>query len=64
MLRDQGIIDLRLGRKARISRRKLTPLTSDAMTEIQVRLEGLVTDALLLGISPDGLVDMVKRQLI
>jgi hypothetical protein len=28
-----------------------------------VRLEELVTDALLLGISPEDLVDMVNRQL-
>ena len=63
LLRDQGITDLRPGRKARISSKKLIPLTSDVMTEIQVRLEELVTDALLLGISPDDLVDMVKRQL-
>ena len=63
LLRDQGIIDLRLGRKARISRRKLTPLTSDAMNEIQVRLEELITDALLLGIPPEDLVKMVDRQL-
>jgi GntR family transcriptional regulator len=63
LLRDQGIIDLRLGRKARISRRKLTPLTSDAMNEIQVRLEELITDALLLGISPEDLANMVDRQL-
>ena len=62
-MRDQGIIDLRLGRKARISRRKLTPLTSDAMNEIQVRLEELITDALLLGISPEDLANMVDRQL-
>jgi GntR family transcriptional regulator len=63
LLREQGIIDLRLGRKARISRRNLAPLTSDAMTQIQVRLEELVTDALLLGISPADLVNMVNRQL-
>ena len=63
LLRDQGIIDLRVGRKARISRKKLATLTSDAITEIQVRLEELVTDALLLGISPDDLVNMVNRQL-
>jgi GntR family transcriptional regulator len=63
LLRDQGIIDLRPGRKARISRRKPAPLTHDAMTGIQVRLEELVTDALLLGISPEDLVNMIKRQL-
>ena len=63
LLRDQGIIDLRLGRKARISRSKLTPLTGDAINEIQVRLEELITDALLLGVSPDDLVNMVNKQL-
>ena len=63
LLRDQGIIDLRLGRKARISRIKKTPPTSDARTEIQVRLGELITDALLLGISADDLVNMVNKQL-
>jgi GntR family transcriptional regulator len=63
LLRDQGIIDLRLGRKARISMRKQIPLTNDALTDIEVRLEELVTDALLLGISPEDLVKMVNRQL-
>ena len=63
LLRDQGIIDLRLGRKARIASRNRAPVTNDAITEIQVRLEELVTDALLLGMSPEDLVDMVNRQL-
>lgn len=63
LLRDQGIIDLRLGRKARICKRKPETLTSDAITEIQARLEELITDALLLGISPEDLVNMFNRQL-
>lgn len=63
LLRDQGIIDLRLGRKARISKRKPSNLTGDTMTEIQVRIKELVTDALLLGISPEDLANMVNKQL-
>ena len=63
LLRDQGIIDLRLGRKARISRSSRTPLTNDAIGDIQIRLKELVTDALLLGLSPEDMVDIVKRQL-
>jgi GntR family transcriptional regulator len=63
LLRDQGLIDLRLGRKARIADRNRVPVTNDAMKDIKVRLEELVTDALLLGISPEDLVDMVNRQL-
>ena len=63
LLRDHGISDLRLGRKVRISSRNRVPVTNDAMKDIKVRLEELVTDALLLGISPEELVDMVNRQL-
>ena len=63
VLRDQGIIDLMIGRKARISRRNRVPVTNDAITDIQVPLEELVTDALLLGISPEDLVKMLDKQL-
>ena len=63
LLRDQGIIDLRLGRKARISRRYQTLPTNDTVGDIQLRLKELVTDALLLGLSPEDMMDMVKRQL-
>jgi GntR family transcriptional regulator len=63
LLRDQGIIDLRLGRKARIASRNRAPVTNDAINDIKVRLEELVTDALLLGISPEDLVNMVNKHL-
>jgi GntR family transcriptional regulator len=63
LLRDQGIIDLRLGRKARIASRNRAPVTNDAINDIKVRLEELVTDALLLGISPEDLENMVNKHL-
>jgi GntR family transcriptional regulator len=64
MLRDLGIIDLRLGRRARISREKpLHPLNTGTVNEISMRLAELVTDALLAGISPDEFRKMVAKQL-
>ncbi len=63
LLRDQGIIDMRLGRKAKISRNKSTRYNKDARNDIRIRLKELITDALLMGISPDDLTDMVNRHL-
>ncbi len=55
-LRDQGVIDLRLGRRARIARRQqatVTPSEADRTLGAQVR--ELVADAFLLGLSTDDL---------
>lgn len=62
-LRDQGIINLRLGRRARIARLRQPVHTPDMEADLQVRLEELVTDALLMGYSDDDLRDMLDRYL-
>jgi GntR family transcriptional regulator len=63
LLRDQGIIDMRLGRRARVSHKKpSTPLAKDRL-HLQARLKELLTDALLLGLSPEEVKEMVSREL-
>ena len=62
-LRDQGIINLRLGRKARVA--PLHPLSaSPASTgDIADRLKEVIIDALLVGQTPDHLRQLFDRQL-
>jgi GntR family transcriptional regulator len=62
-LRDQGIINLRLGRKARIARRPTTVYTATAGVDIRERLRELIVDALLAGLSPDSFRELVNQQL-
>lgn len=61
-LRDQGIINLRLGRKARIARRQETFHAATGV-DIGERLKELIVDALLSGLSPDNFRELVDRQL-
>jgi DNA-binding transcriptional regulator YhcF (GntR family) len=61
-LRDQGIINLHLGRRARIAKR-LPQKHLDLETDIQKRLQELITDALVRGIQPDDLRKLIDRQL-
>jgi len=63
MLRDQGIINLRLGRRAKIASGKIYSPCADTKTSIQVRLKELITDALLTGITPDDFKNMVDKYL-
>lgn len=62
-LRDQGIINLRLGRKARIANRQTTDSTGIASENINERLKELIIDALLSGLSPDNFRELVNEQL-
>ena len=62
-LRDQGIINLRLGRKARIARRPMTIHTAAAGVDITERLKELIIDALLAGLSPESFRELVNQQL-
>ena len=62
-LRDQGIISLRLGRRARIAPLQPHPSSTDAVTDLKVRIKELVTDALLMGFSPDNLRNLINRQI-
>lgn len=61
-LRDQGIITLRLGRRARIAPLQ-TAAATEARADLQARITELLTDALLLGLSPGEFRDLVEEQL-
>ena len=62
-LREQGIITLRLGRRARIARIQPPAHTADAEADIRARLQELITDALLMGLKPDIFQKLVVEQL-
>ena len=62
-LRDQGIINLRLGRKAQIAHRPMTIHTAAAGVDITERLKELIFDALLAGLSPESFRELVNQQL-
>ena len=62
-LRDQGIINLRLGRKARVARRQTVENITTAGVNINERLRELIVDALLAGLSPDNFRELVNQQL-
>jgi GntR family transcriptional regulator len=62
-LRDQGIIDLRLGRRAKVSRLRTPAPDAAVSADITTRLRELITDALLLGMSPAGFLKLVEQQL-
>jgi GntR family transcriptional regulator len=66
-LRDQGIINLHLGRRATVA--KLPPpldiagIDDTRARDLESRLQELVTDALLKGLSRDAIRKMLERQL-
>jgi GntR family transcriptional regulator len=62
-LREQGIINLRLGRRARVA--PLQPaLAGISITEdLKIRIKELVTDALLIGLSPDDLHALIDKRI-
>jgi GntR family transcriptional regulator len=62
-LRDQGIINLRLGRRARIASMRTPEPDAELMADIAARFKELITDALLMGMSPDNLQKLVEQQL-
>jgi len=62
-LRDQGIINLRLGRKAIIARRQTEVRNMNSEEELTARLKELITDALLMGISADEFRKLTNQQL-
>jgi GntR family transcriptional regulator len=62
-LRDQGIIELRLGRKARIAHLQ-TPLSSrDAAARLRQSIKELVTEAQLAGLSRESLHRLIDQQM-
>jgi len=61
-LRDQGIINLRLGRRAKIA--AMQPLaTAAAEDDLKARLDEIITDALLMGYTPEVFLKLVNAQL-
>ena len=62
-LREQGIITMRLGRRARIARIQPPVHTADIEADIGARLQELITDALLMGLTPDRFRKIVIEQL-
>jgi len=62
-LRDQGIINLRLGRKATIARRQTEVRNMYSEEELVLKLKELITDALLMGISADEFRELTNQQL-
>jgi len=62
-LRDEGIINLYLGRRARIARRQSPFRNTELESDIKVRMKELIIDALLTGITPDDLRELINQQL-
>jgi GntR family transcriptional regulator len=62
-LRDQGIINLHLGRRATISRLRQLLNSPAIEAEFEARLDELVTDGLLMGLSPEEISRMVTLHL-
>ena len=61
-LRDQGIISLRLGRRAKISAVQ-PPASAAAEASLKARLNELITDALLMGYTPEDFLKLAGEQL-
>jgi GntR family transcriptional regulator len=62
-LRDQGIISLRLGRRARIARLNQQVRTADMEAALQEHLDEIITDAFLMGLSAEDFGNLVKHRL-
>ncbi len=61
-LREQGVVDMRLGRRARIARRRPSPASpSEAERALGGRMKELVADSYLLGLSTDDLHALIDR---
>jgi GntR family transcriptional regulator len=60
-LRDQGIINLHLGRRAKIARRQTPIPDTNVEAEIKNRLKEVITDASLAGISPAELRELINQ---
>jgi GntR family transcriptional regulator len=62
-LREQGIINLALGRRATIARLKQPESKKLTEAEITARLQELMTDALLMGLKPEEIQKLLNRQI-
>ena len=61
-LREQGIISMRLGRRARVARWNSPENRVEKEDELAARLRELITDAVLMGYSTDEFLGMARRQ--
>ena len=61
-LRDQGIISLRLGRRARITGRPAVTALEDK-ADLEARFRELVADARLAGLSPEDIRNIIEKLL-
>ena len=62
-LRDQGIIIMRLGRRASIAHFQPPLLYANIEDDLKIRLKDLINDALSMGLSNQDFHDLVERQM-
>ncbi len=62
-LRDQGVIVLHLGRRAKIAKIQHSLSAKVVEAQLEQKIKELITDASLLGLSPDEIRSLVNRQL-
>jgi GntR family transcriptional regulator len=62
-LREEGIIKLRLGRRAVIARRQFPLHNAGLEARTEARLKEVITDALVTGLSPEDLRRLITGQL-
>ncbi|MGA3094651.1 MAG: GntR family transcriptional regulator [Dehalococcoidales bacterium] len=64
VLRDQKILAFRLGQQARVAKLRSQPASSEEVTSvIGQRLQELITEAFLLGLSPEDFRNLVNAQI-
>jgi GntR family transcriptional regulator len=64
VLRDQKLLVFRLGQQAKVAKLRSQPASNEEVTAtLGERLQGLITEAFLLGLSPDDVRDLVNRQI-
>jgi GntR family transcriptional regulator len=62
-LRDQGIINLHLGRKAIVAHPQNRTNSPETIADLRIRFEDIITDATLAGLSPEDIKNLVNQQL-
>jgi len=64
VLRDQKILVFRLGQRAKVARLRNQPASHEEVVRILgERLQELITEAFLLGLSPDDFRDLVNAEI-
>jgi GntR family transcriptional regulator len=63
-LRDQKIITLRLGQRARVAKRRQSEVSRDEIeSKLVQRMKELLTEAYHLGLSPDEFQELINQQI-